>query len=264
MTRHFQADEEQGQNELTHLVNENLEDDTNSCLSESQKALVFGGCDGIISLITVLSTVAGVGLSWKFSLLIGTASIVANSLYIGFSEFFSSSAHKVFLQSEKRRFIWEFNHFRDEELKNMVDRFEKRGMGRKDAKTVVDKMAQYESFFVRLMMSEELGSQLTDVDDIGVLLKDSAIMFISFAIFGAIPVMIYLLGMSGIDDDEIYKITLCVSLCILFLLGVAKSTFSSLYWIYSGCESLFLGVVCAGTAYGVAAGVSGLLSDLDL
>lgn len=261
-TRHFQADEEHGQNEMTLLVNH--EHETYSCLSESQKALVFGGCDGIISSITVLSTLAGVGLSWRFSLLIGIASIVANSLYIGFAEFFSSSAHKVFLQSEKRRFIWEFNHFREEELKSMVDRFEKRGMGRKDAKGVVDKMAQYESFFVRLMMSEELGSQLIDVDDTGVLLKDSIIMFISFGIFGAIPVMIYLLGMSGVEDDEIYKITLSVSLCILFFLGVAKSTFSSIYWVYSGCESLFLGVVCAGTAYGVAAGVAGFSSDIDL
>jgi hypothetical protein len=45
----------------------------------------------------------------------------------------------------------------------MVDRFVSRGMGKKDADLVVTKMAKYEDFFVRLMMSEELGSNMTDV-----------------------------------------------------------------------------------------------------
>ena len=122
--------------------------------------------------------------------------MVANSIYIGCSEFFSSNAHRMFLQAEKRREIFEFNHFRNEEIKNMVDRFESRGMGRKDAELVLSKMAKYENFFVRLMMSEQLGSQLTEVDDTAVLIKDALVMFLSFATFGSIPVFFYFLGKS--------------------------------------------------------------------
>ena len=74
----------------------------------------------------------------------------------------------------------------------MVDRFESRRIGRKDTELVLSKMAKYENFFVRLMMSEQLGSQLTEVDDTAVLIKDASVVFL----FPATFVFLYCLGKS--------------------------------------------------------------------
>lgn len=187
--RHFQTDLEQGGEEQTLIPG-----DVNTVADGFVKSLVFGGFDGVISSIVVISGCAGAQIPWNTVLTLGLAYLTANSLYVGFSEFLSSNAHRVFLQSEKRREIWEFNHYRTEEIKNMADRFEARGMGRKDAELVLTKMAKYESFFVRMMMSEQLGSQLTDVDDTPLLVKDAMVMFVSFASFGVIPFIFYFLG----------------------------------------------------------------------
>ena len=64
----------------------------------------------------------------------------------------------------------------------------------KDAEIVVNKMAQYETFFVNMLVTEELGIRIPDQDD-EYLLKDSFVMFVSYFGFGSIPLLVYFLGM---------------------------------------------------------------------
>jgi hypothetical protein len=83
--------------------------DRGSCMVNLANSAVFGGFDGLVGSLTVISGVIGAGLSWRVALVVGLANIVASSLFVGFSELCSSTAHSAFLQSEKRREIWEFN-----------------------------------------------------------------------------------------------------------------------------------------------------------
>jgi hypothetical protein len=123
MARHFQSSDVESQaGESTALTSassssssasstsSSSEEEYNlcSCLENASLAnsLVFGGFDGLVNSLTVISGVIGAGMSWRVALVVGLANIVANSLFIGFSEFFSSTAHRAFLQSEKRREIW--------------------------------------------------------------------------------------------------------------------------------------------------------------
>lgn len=48
-------------------------------------------------------------------------------------------------------------------------------------------MAKYDQFFVNVMMVEELGLQVPDPDDD--IVKEGVIMFLSFAAFGAMPLL---------------------------------------------------------------------------
>ena len=75
----------------------------------------------------------------------------------------------------------------------MVMRFIARGMGKVDAELCVAKMAQYETFFVNLMVTEELGLRLPDDDD-GKLLTDAFLMTVSFGLFGSLPLVVYFFG----------------------------------------------------------------------
>jgi hypothetical protein len=55
-------------------------------------------------------------MTWRIALVVGTANLVANSVYTGISEFLSSKAHREFLAVERRREMWEFKHYKDEEM----------------------------------------------------------------------------------------------------------------------------------------------------
>ena len=132
----------------------------------------------------------------------------------------------------------------------MVNRFESRGMARRDAEAVVGKMAQYESFFVGLMVSEDLGMQLPDGND-AALLTDAFVMFASYAGFGALPVLVFCLGgpLGVASDHALFLAAAGASLLLLCVLGIVKSTFSSSSWISSAVESVVLGAVCCGVSY---------------
>lgn len=145
---------------------------------------------------------------------------------MGAGEYLSSKAHKDFVLTEKRREQWEYKNYKEGEIKEMVLLFMQRGMSGGDAELVVKKMAEYEDFFVNLMVTEELGLQLPDEDEMG-LLKDGLVMFLSFAIFGTIPLLPFLLGLLHMDisDQTIAILAFGSTAMALFLLGSIKSTF---------------------------------------
>lgn len=131
----------------------------------------------------------------------------------------------------------------------MVNRFESRGMSRRDAEAIVTKMSQYENFFVGLMVAEDLGLQLSDDND-ATFITDAFVMFVSYGCFASIPILIICFGSMGIEDIHIlYLLAAGVSLSIMLTLGIVKSYISSSNWISSGVESLLLGALSSGLSY---------------
>lgn len=219
------------------------------------KAIVFGGLDGILTSFAIVAGSEGGGLAWTVILTLGFSNVVADAISMGVGEFLSSKAHRDFVLTEKQREQWEYNNYKDGEIKEMVMLFSQRGMGREDAEIVVKKMAEYEQFFINLMVTEELGLQLPEEDDTS-LLKDAVVMFLSFTSFGALPLVAYCFGpLQWFDDEHLFILSLACTGIALFLLGAVKALFSSAHWFYSGMETFLLGATCAGVAYGIGAAV---------
>lgn len=131
----------------------------------------------------------------------------------------------------------------------MVNRFESRGMSRRDAEAVVGKMAQYENFFVSLMVAEDLGLQLADDSDAS-FLTDSFVMLLSYAGFSCLPILIFCVGsLEILDIHVLYLVAAGTSLVLLVALGIVKSYISASNWVAAGVESLVLGALCSGISY---------------
>eukprot|EP01036_Dinobryon_divergens_P029162 gene29162-38225_t len=244
----FQADE---LGLLSHEASERsrMEDSKPSCMGDCFKSVVFGGIDGIVSSLVIISGAAGGRMTWRIALVVGTANLVANSVYTGISEFLSSKAHREFLAAERRREMWEFKHYKDEEMNEMIRRFQSRGMSPRDAESVVQKIAQYENIFVGLMLSEELGLQLSYEDD-AMLLTDAFVMFLAYVCMGVIPLLAFAAGpLNILSEENQYFVSAAGSIVILFVLGSLKSRFGSGSWICCGVESAVLGAICAIIAY---------------
>ena len=108
-----------------------------------------------------------------------------------------------------------------------------------------------------------LYSLTTPEDDDAMLLTDAFIMFLSFATFGCIPIIVFFIGpFNFTTDHNLFIASTILSMSILFALGVMKSTFSSANWLYSGLESLLLGLLCTALSYAVGASVMEVISYL--
>lgn len=84
-------------------------------------------------------------------------------------------------------------------------------------------MAKYDQFFVNVMMVEELGLQVPDPDDD--IVKEGVIMFLSFAGFGAMPLIGYAvvpLVVPDLGSHALFLIACVVTAVTLFLMGAVK------------------------------------------
>lgn len=163
-------------------------------------------------------------MNWNIILLVGLSNVIAAAVAMGTNEYLSSKAHRDFVLTEKRREKWEYKNHKDAEIKEMVHLFVHRGMSYPDAELVVKKMAEYEDFFVDLIVSQELG-QLSDDSELN-FIQDGLIMFTSFASFGIIPLIPFILGSYDLlPENTLTMISVCSTLALLFFLGCIKSTF---------------------------------------
>lgn len=76
--------------------------------------------DGITTALTVASATSGADLDWRFVLSVAISVVVTSALSMGISEFLSSKAHKEYLLAEKRKELWEFKHFKDKEVQQVL------------------------------------------------------------------------------------------------------------------------------------------------
>merc|ERR1712216_80188 len=125
-------------------------------------------------------------------------------------------------------------------------------------------MAKYEGFFVDIMMQQELELQVPEDNHFEQSMKEGFVMFFSFAFFGSMPLLGYVIIPLLFPELEAHY--LFVSACIvtglvLFLLGSIKSNFSRSNWFFSGLETLVLGGLCATVAFTIGSFVNGLVDD---
>ncbi|CAM9243039.1 unnamed protein product [Hapterophycus canaliculatus] len=225
--------------------------------------MVFGGLDGILTSFAIVAGAAGGRLPVAVVLVLGFSNIFADALSMGVGEYLSSKAHNEYVMAEKKREEWELKNHREGEILEMVEIFEERGMSRQDAEDVIEKMAKYDDFFVNLMMNEELGLQVPTGDDDDTI-KEGFVMFLSFALFGAMPLLGYVIVPLIRPDSTpvvLFVVACVVTGATLFGMGAIKSQFGTRHWCTSGTEMLFLGGSCAALAFEIGKAVDGLIGQ---
>ena len=91
-------------------------------------------------------------------------------------------------------------------------------------------------------------------------------MFLSFAAFGAMPLLGYVvipILFPDLEEHVLFEAACIVTGLVLFLLGSLKSIFATSSWFWSGIETLLLGGTCATVAFTIGHYVNGLVAGED-
>jgi VIT1/CCC1 family predicted Fe2+/Mn2+ transporter len=193
---------------------------------EHIKSAVYGGLDGIITTFATVTSVAGSGLPHSVILIIGLAHLVADGLSMGLGDMLSSQAEADLSNHERSRELWEFENYPEGEIEEMVELYEKKGISTDDALLVVHTLAKYKDAFIDIMMIEELN--LMPVDDDDSPLTGGIITFVSFMLFGVIPLLSYLVNLIpgvGMSPETTLYMSCFLTVVTLFLLGAVKGKF---------------------------------------
>jgi vacuolar iron transporter family protein len=198
--------------------------------------MVYGGLDGIITTFAVVSGVAD-----GFSMATGA--------------YLSTKSEHEYYRKEWEREAYEVEHFPDGERAELQEVYVSRGYTDEEARQLVDIQSRQPDRWVKAMMIDELGM----MEDESNPLINGLVTFGSFVIAGAVPLIVYLLGLAfPISPDMAFPISIASSGLALFALGAAKVMVTKLNPIRSGLEMLIVGGLAAGVAYVVGALLKGI------
>jgi DNA damage-binding protein 1 len=225
------------------------------------KSLVFGGLDGIITTFAIVCAVQGSeNLGSKVVIMMGIANLVADAISMGLGDYLSEKAENEYVAREQDREEWEMDNFLEGELSEMADIYVSKGFSRPDAVLILNKMVQNKQFFLEHMMVEELG--LMPVDPEANPGKKGLVTFVSFMVFGSVPLVCYIALYNTMDKNYVFAIASSAVACTLFTLGCLKAKLvhvEGCRMIRSGLETLGLGSLACTVSYLVGWGLEKLL-----
>lgn len=233
-----------------HILNPAKQEEGHKPNGELIKSIVFGGLDGILTTFALVSGAAGANMSTSVILILGFAGAFADGLSMGLGDALSEKAEAEHVIQERNREFWEYDHYQEGEIAEMIELYVSKGMTKSDAETIVHLMAPHRAFFVDLMTIEELGLNLPDMDSNP--WKDGFVTFASFVVFGTVPLLgfcVFPFLFPHISSHSLFVIACMLTVCTLALLGAVKSMFSSKTAFRSALEMVSVGSLIAILAY---------------
>lgn len=224
-----------------------------SVFSSYLKEIVYGGNDGIVTTFAVVAgfsgaystTEASLQLSILTVLLFSIANLFADGTAMGLGSFLALRAEQQQYQTAKQKELHEIRHNPKMERAETLFILREKGYSDADAKTMTDLLQKNESYWLQFMMNDEL--ELPNPESENALLTGIA-TFLSFCLFGAIPILPYLM-VSG--PQTAFQISCFTSFIALVLLGSLSATLSGRQWYKAVSETVIVGTVSALIAFGV-------------
>jgi vacuolar iron transporter family protein len=217
--------------------------------------MVYGGLDGIITTFAVVSGVAGASLGSGIVLILGLANLLADGLSMATGAFLSSKSEREYYDRERKRELWEIDHFPEGERLEMIDIYEKKGYSTADAEALIDIHSQHKDLWLDEMMVQELGML---PDERKPILSALATLG-AFIIAGTVPLLVYLSGLViTVPADLAFPTAIGLSGLAMFGLGAAKVFITERNWVRGGLEMLVVGGLAASVAYVVGYLLRGL------
>lgn len=202
---------------------------------------IFGGMDGIVTTFSIIAGVVGAGLANNTIIILGAANILADGFSMAASNYLGTKSEH---DEKKLITLFELDQIHNHpegEKEEICQIFRKKGLKGEVLEEAVNAVIQDREQWLKLMLSEEWGIS----HELRSPWKAGLVTFVSFFIFGLIPLVPFLFNM-----DQGFTLAIWASGIAFFALGAFKSLWSvEPFWI-SGLKTLFIGAVAAGMAYG--------------
>ncbi len=219
------------------------------------KSFVYGGLDGIITTFAVVAGVAGASLSASVVLILGFANLAADGISMAFGDYLSTKAEKEYRSSEKKKEEVNLENFPRNIKKELIKIYLTQGFKKIDAEKLSSVVCKNKKACVDVMLAYEIGIAGRKEP-----LKNAAITFSSFVLFGFIPLIAYVFAKSvSLFGENTFPVAAVFTGLTLFGLGSAKCKITRMNWARSGVEMLLVGGLAALTAYLIGKFISAII-----
>ena len=214
---------------------------------------IYGGIDGAVTTFAVVSGVSGAELSPAVVLILGFANLVADGFSMAASNYLGTRAEQDDYQRLEKI---EHRHTEVEpegEREEIRQIYGGKGFEGEELEKAVELITADRDRWVKTMLTEEYGLPAK----IRSPWQAAFATFAAFVVCGLVPLLPYLFGVRSS-----FLVSCVMTGVTFFLIGSFKSRWSTSSWIRSGIETLFVGALAAGLAYGAGVLLRGLVGEL--
>ncbi len=220
-----------------------------SVFGEYLKEIVYGANDGIITTFAVVSGFAGASgnvdstLGVGVVVLFGLANLFADATSMGLGDFLSLRSEQDSYRSARAQEKNELGREPMNKKEETLRLFRKRGYSQEESYRMTDILAKNEELWLDFLMQFKHGESNSEEKPA----VNGLVTFISFLIFGTIPLIPYFFA--SVDADASFVWAVVNTVIALFLLGLLRWRVTRLSPVRSVGEVLILGGLAAVIAY---------------
>lgn len=218
---------------------------------------ILGGIDGCVTTIAVVASVAGAGLPGVVAFVLGIASLVADALSMGVSNYQavkSDDDARERLRNQEKRHIENEPEGEREEIRQI---FRMKGLEGQVLEQVVDTITSDHRLWVDTMIQEEFGHSLQGPSP----WRAGVTTFLMFLAVGAVPLVPFL--MPFFAGTEYFIASFAFAALALFAIGWAKGVILQMNRWRAGLETLLMGGSASAVAFLFGYFLEPMLADLN-
>jgi len=213
-----------------------------SLLGEIREA-IFGAQDGLVSTVAVVNIVAGATQDRYAVLVAGIATALGGIFSMAAGEYIGSKSQREIFDAQivdEREEVHERPGEAEAEVAYM---FEEDGLPHDQALQVARIMADHPEVLLKTMVEKELGLAVEEPG--GSPMQGALVMGAAFGLGSIAPVVPHLV----LGADVAVRVSVGLTLAVLFAIGVVKSRWTHRSWWASGLEILVIGAVAGIAGY---------------
>lgn len=201
---------------------------------------IYGGIDGAVTTFAIVSGVVGGKLSSLVILILGFANLLADGFSMAASNYLGTKSEIDQYRQYKAVEEKHIDAVPEGERNEIRQIFKNKGVKNADLDAIVEVITANKSLWVKTMLQEEYGLPASMRSPF----KSAVYTFLSFLLFGMIPLIPYVLSFSNAFFWS------CLSTgATFFIIGSIKGHWSPKSWYHSGFETLIIGASTAALAY---------------
>ena len=201
---------------------------------------IYGGIDGAVTTLAVVSGVAGAQLSKWIILALGFANLFADGFSMAASNYLGTRS-----EHDDWRRLEEIEHRHidldpDGEREEVRQIFERKGFVGHDLHRIVELVTANRERWVQTMLTDEYGLP-NSVRSPWIAAFST---FAAFLLCGLAPLLPYLF-----ETPHSFSISISLTAIVFVAIGSIKSRWSTSSWWHSGLTTLLIGAIAAALAY---------------
>lgn len=208
--------------------------------------VVIGMSDGLTVPFALAAGLSGAIANTRFIIIGGLAEIAAGSIAMGLGGYLAARGDAEHYEQEKEREYREINEVPEEEKAEVATVFQSYGLSAEESTPIVEALSRRPDAWVDFMMRFELSLEPPDPKRA---VTSAGTIAASYVVGGLIPLSPYVVLATAYRG---LVVSAALTLAALAVFGYIKGRFTGARALRSALQTMVIGGVAAGVAFGLA------------